>query len=311
MRHPSIGRGRSVTMRAAAGLLLTVSVLGLSGCMGGGDENFDALALAQQTEPADVLYNQGLANLESGRLGEAAAKFEAIDRQHPYSEYARRALVMRSFTAYRNGDYDEAISSSRRYISLYPASEEAAYAQYMIGLAYFRQMPDVTRDQAETARAAGALQEVIDRYPESEYVEDSRTKLRMTRDQLAGKEMQVGRYYLERREYIAAINRFKNVVDTYPQTRHVEEALARLTEAYLSMGLAQEAQASASVLGQNFPESQWYVDSYTLLQSGGLQPRQGGPSSWFSGATRMITGGPRDPAPVAAAEPVLGPPPSA
>ncbi len=310
MRLSSNGRGRSVTTRTAAALILSVSVFGLSGCMGGGDQNFDALALAAQTEPADVLYNQGLANLDAGRLGEASAKFEAIDRQHPYSEFARRALVMRSFTAYRAGDYDEAVSSARRYVTLYPGSEEAAYAQYLMGLSYFRQMPDVTRDQAQTARAAAALQEVVDRYPDSPYVEDARAKLRQTRDQLAGKEMQVGRYYLERREYIAAINRFRNVVDTYPQTRHVEESLARLTEAYLSMGLRQEAQASASVLGQNFPESQWYADSYARLQAGGLQPQAGG--GWFSGATRLITGAPRDAAvPVAAAEPTLQPPPRA
>lgn len=310
MRLSSNGRGRSVTTRTAAALFLSASVLGLSGCMGGGDQNFDALALAAQTEPADVLYNQGLANLDAGRLGEASAKFEAIDRQHPYSEFARRALIMRSFTAYRAGDYDEAVSSARRYVTIYPGSEEAAYAQYLMGLSYFRQMPDVTRDQTQTARAAAALQEVIDRYPDSPYVEDSRAKLRQTRDQLAGKEMQVGRYYLERREYIAAINRFRNVVDTYPQTRHVEEALARLTEAYLSIGLRQEAQASASVLGQNFPESQWYADSYARLQAGGLQPQAG--SGWFAGATRAITGAPRDSAvPVAASEPALQPPPRA
>jgi len=137
---------------------------------------------------------------------------------------------------------------------------------------------------------------VVDRYPSSEYVEDAKAKVRVGRDQLAGKEMQVGRYYLERREYIAAINRFKNVVDTFPQTNHVEEALARLTEAYYAMGLTQEAQASASVLGQNFPESQWYKDSYALLQSKGLEPRSGGTSSWFANATRRITGAGEAPA---------------
>jgi outer membrane protein assembly factor BamD len=260
------------------------------------DNDIDALALASQTEPADVLYNQGLANLEGGRLGEAAKKFEAIDKQHPYSEYARKALVMRAFASYRSGDYDEAVSSARRYIGTYPGAEDSAYAQYIIGLSYFRQIPDVTRDQTDTARAVQAMQEVVDRYPDSEYVEDARTKIRVGKDQLAGKEMQVGRYYLERREYIAAINRFKNVVDTFPQTNHVEEALARLTEAYYAMGLTQEAQASASVLGQNFPESQWYKDSYALLQSKGLEPRSGGTSSWFANATRRITGAGEAPA---------------
>ncbi len=307
IRTPLIGRRTTASM----GLALAASALLLSGCMSSGGSDVDALALASQTEPADVLYNQGLANLEGGNLREAAAKFEAIDRQHPYSEYARRALVMRSFASYRRGDYDEAVSSARRYLSTYPGSAEAPYAQYIIGLSYYRQMPDVTRDQADTARAVAAMQELVDRYPESDYVEDARTKIRVGKDQLAGKEMQVGRYYLERREYIAAINRFKNVVDSYPQTNHVEEALARLTEAYYAMGLTQEAQASASVLGQNFPESQWYKDSYALLQSGGLQPRAGAGNSWFANATRLITGGPREATPSTAAASGELPPPRA
>ena len=278
--------------RISACLILAAATLALPGCLSGKDNDVDVLALAAETEPADVLYNQGLANLEGGRLKEAAAKFNAIDRQYPYSEWARKALVMRAFTSYRSGDYEEAVTSARRYLNTYPGTSEAAYAQYIIGLAYYRQIPDVTRDQKASARAAQAMQEVIDRYPDSEYAEDARTKIRFSRDQLAGKEMQVGRYYLERREYIAAINRFKRVVDSFPQTRHVEEALARLTEAYYAMGLVQEAQASASVLGQNFPDSQWYKDSYALLQSKGLEPRAGTGDSWFGKATRAITGAP-------------------
>lgn len=297
IKMPLFGRGRAAPMALA----LAASTVLLSGCMTSKDNDIDALALASQTEPADVLYNQGLANLEAGRLGEAAKKFDAVDKQHPYSEYARKALVMRAFAAYRKGDYDDAVSSAKRYLATYPGSSEAAYAQYIIGLSYFRRIPDVTRDQTDTARAVAAMQEVVDRYPNSEYVEDAKAKIRIGRDQLAGKEMQVGRYYLERREYIAAINRFKNVVDTYPQTRHVEEALARLTEAYYAMGLTNEAQASASVLGQNFPESQWYKDSYSLLHSNGLEPRAGTGSSWFGNATRLITGADRDPAPDAQA----------
>lgn len=290
VRRVSLG---ATILRVGACLALVAGTLSLGGCLSFGkdDDSADVLALAAETEPADVLYNQGLANLEGGRLGEAAKKFEAIDRQHPYSEWARKALVMRAFTSYRNGDYEEAVTSARRYLATYPGTDEAAYAQYIIGLSYFRQIPDVTRDQKETARASAAMQEVVDRYPESEYAEDARAKIRVTRDQLAGKEMQVGRYYLERREYLAAINRFKTVVDTYPATRHVEEALARLTESYYAMGLTQEAQASASVLGQNFPDSQWYKDSYALLQSNGLEPRAGGASSWFANATKAITGG--------------------
>lgn len=279
------------TARVALVLALGVSASALSGCLSAGDDEVDVLALAAETDPPDVLYNQGLANLEGGRLTEAARKFDAIDRQHPYSEWARKALVMRAFTSYRSNDYESAVTAAKRYLATYPGTSEAPYAQYIIGLSYYRQIPDVTRDQKATARAAQAMQEVIDRYPDSEYAEDARTKIRVSRDQLAGKEMQVGRYYLERREYVAAINRFKNVVDNFPQTRHVEEALSRLTEAYYAMGLTQEAQASASVLGQNFPDSPWYKDSYALLQSKGLEPRAGGSTSWFAGATRAITGG--------------------
>ncbi|NDV85539.1 outer membrane protein assembly factor BamD [Aurantimonas aggregata] len=292
MSNPQTSRAVPRSRKATLGLatVLGLAFGGLSGCMSSGGSDVDALALAAQTEPPDVLYNQGLANLEGGRLSEASAKFEAIDRQHPYSEWARKALVMGAFASYRSGNYEEAITSARRYLSLYPGSEDAAYAQYIIGLAYYRQIPDVTRDQKESARAAAAMREVMERYPDSEYAEDARTKVRIARDQLAGKEMQVGRYYLERREYLAAINRFKNVVDVYPESRQVEEALARLTEAYYAMGLTSEAQASASVLGQNFPDSPWYRDTYQLLQTKGLAPREGGANSWFANAGRMITG---------------------
>ncbi|WP_206454187.1 outer membrane protein assembly factor BamD [Aurantimonas marina] len=279
------------TGRLGLCLAIGLAALGLGGCASSGTSDVEALALAAQTEPPDVLYNQGLANLEGGRLGEAAKKFEAIDRQHPYSEWARKALVMNAFASYRSGDYDGAINSSKRYLSLYPGSEEAAYAQYIIGLAYYKQIPDVTRDQKEAARAAAAMREVMEKYPDSEYAEDARNKVRIARDQLAGKEMQVGRYYLERREYVAAINRFKNVVDVYPESRQVEEALARLTEAYYAMGLTGEAQAAASVLGQNYPNSPWYRDSYQLLQSKGLAPREGSATSWFGTIGRKIAGG--------------------
>ena len=286
--HPALRRLRVAKLTGA--LALGLASAGLSGCMTSDSSDVEALALAAETDPPDVLYNQGLANLEGGRLGEASKKFEAIDRQHPYSEWARKALVMSAFASYRGGDYDTAINSSKRYLSLYPGSEEAAYAQYIMGLAYYRQIPDVTRDQKEAARAAAAMREVFEKYPDSEYADDARAKLRIARDQLAGKEMQVGRYYLERREYVAAINRFKNVVDVYSDSRHVEEALARLTEAYYAMGLTREAQAAASVLGQNFPDSQWYRDSYQLLQSNGLSPREGSATSWFGVAARKITG---------------------
>jgi outer membrane protein assembly factor BamD len=276
--------------RASMLAVLFGSTLALGGCQMFGEDDVDLATYVEQTEPADVLYNQGLANLNSGRLTEASRKFEAIDRQHPYSEYARRSMVMNAFAQYRQGKYEEAVTSARRYLTLYPSTPDAAYAQYIIGLSYFRQIRDVTQDQKESRRAIEAMQEVVNRWPDSEYVEDAQAKIRFARDQLAGKEMQVGRYYLERREYIAAIKRFRYVVETYSNTRHIEEALARLTEAYYAMGLTAEAQTAAAVLGRNYPDSQWYKDSYRLLQSGGLQPREN-QGSWLSKAGALITGG--------------------
>lgn len=274
--------------RKALAALSVIAPMLLAGCMSK-EADVDLATYVEETDPADALYNQGLANLNAGRLKEASKKFEAVDRQHPYSEYARKSMVMGAFANYRQGNYDEAINSAKRYVSLYPSSEDAAYAQYIIGLSYFRQIRDVTQDQKESRRAIEAMDEVIQRWPESEYVEDARAKVRFARDQLAGKEMQVGRYYLERREYIAAAKRFRYVVENYSNTRHVEEALARLVETYYAMGLTSEAQTAAAVLGHNYPDSQWYKDSYALLQTGGLEPREND-GSWISKAGKMFGG---------------------
>lgn len=280
---------RSYRRTRRIGLVASAIVLPLLVSACASDKDVDLTAYVESVEPADQLYNQALANLDAGRMVEASRKFEAVDRQHPYSEYARRSLVMNAFTNYRQGNYAEAISAGQRYVTLYPSSDDAAYAQYIIGLSYFRQINDVTRDQRESRRAIEAMQEVVDRWPESEYVEDARAKMRFARDQLAGKEMQVGRYYLERREYIAAIRRFRNVVELFADSRHVEEALSRLTETYYAMGLTSEAQTAAAVLGHNYPDSQWYKDSYKLLQSGGLEPRENS-GSWLSQAGALLAG---------------------
>ncbi|MCO6392255.1 outer membrane protein assembly factor BamD [Aliihoeflea aestuarii] len=279
------------TRRARPALLLAAAFampFALASCAST-DDAMDLTNYVESVEPADTLYNQGLANLEAGRLSEAASKFEAVDRQHPYSEYARRSMVMSAFTQYRQGNYQDAINSARRYVQLYPNDSEAAYAQYIVGLSYWRQISDVTQDQADARRTIEAMEAVTQRWPDSEYVEDANTKIRYARDQLAGKEMQIGRYYLERREYVAAVKRFRLVVETYSNTRHVEEALARLTESYYAMGLASEAQTAAAVLGHNYPDSQWYRDSYALLQSGGLQPRENS-GSWISRAGSTLFG---------------------
>lgn len=282
------------TASQRAGLRLPVLVasalalpLLLSACAS--DPDASLAAYVDTIEGPDVLYNQGLANLNAGNLTEAGRKFDAVTRQHPFSEYSRRAVVMGAFVNYRQGNYQEAISAAQRYVQLYPTSEDAAYAQYIIGLSYFRQIRGVTQDQTESRRTLEAMQELVDRWPDSEYVEDAQAKIRFARDQVAGREMQIGRYYQERREYVAAIRRFRNVVEHFSNTRHIEEALARLTETYMAMGLTSEAQTATAVLGHNYPDSQWYADSYRLLQSGGLEPREN-EGSWLSRAGALITG---------------------
>jgi outer membrane protein assembly factor BamD len=253
------------------------------------DPDIDITKLTAETDPPEVLYNQGLANLNAGKTTEAARKFEAIDQQHPFSEYARKALVMKAFVNYRNGQYQDAINGASRYLNLYPESEDAAYAQYIVGLAYSKQIPAVTQDQKPAMRTIEAMQAVVTKYPDSEYVEDAEAKIRFAKDQLAGKEMQVGRYYLERKEYLAAVTRFRTVVEQYPNTNQVEEALSRLVESYFAMGITAEAQTAAAVLGHNYPDSQWYADSYKLLQTGGLEPRESG-NSWISRAGKKLLG---------------------
>lgn len=282
----SYGFGRATRMAlVAAGV--SGFAIALSACQS--DPDIDISAYAATIDPPDQLYNEGLANMQAGNMTEASRKFDSITKQHTYSEYGRKAMVMSAFVSYRTGKNQEAINSARRFIALYPSDPEAAYAQYIIGLAYFKQIPAVTRDQAPSQRALAAMTEVIERYPDSEYVDDAQEKIRFARDQLAGKEMQIGRYYLERKEFIAAANRFRLVVENYPNTRQVEEALARLVETYYAMGLTSEAQTAAAVLGHNFPDSQWYADSYNLLQNGGLQPREN-KGSWVSRAGKRLVG---------------------
>jgi outer membrane protein assembly factor BamD len=239
--------------------------------------------------PAEQLYNDGLARMQRGDTEGAAKKFAEVEKQHPYSDWSRRGMLMTAFAHYEGKRYEDSINASRRYLQLHPATNDAAYAQYLLAMSHFNQIPDVTRDQERSEKALAALQELVDRYPRSEYVADARQRMQVARDQIAGKEMEVGRFYLQRRNYTGAINRFRDVVSKYQTTRHVEEALARLTEAYLAMGIVPEAQTAAAVLGHNFPDSPWYKDSYALLQSGGLAPRED-QGSWISRAFRGLTG---------------------
>ncbi len=258
----------------AASLVVLAAPLG--GC--GTGDLYDKFFKKDETfvdEPADKLYNEGLYLMnEKKDRREAVKKFEEVDRQHPYSDWARKSLLMSAYASYEGGNYDEAISSANRYISLHPGSPDAAYAQYLIAASNYDQIPDVSRDQGRTEKAIAALEEVIRKYPTSEYATTAKKKIEGARDQLAGKEMTIGRYYMDKRDYTAAINRFKVVVTQYQTTRHVEEALARLTEAYMAIGIVGEAQTAAAVLGHNFPDSSWYKDAYNLVKSGGVEPSE-------------------------------------
>ena len=239
-------------------------------------------------EPADRLYNEGLYYLNAKKDPKSAVKkFEEVDRQHPYSEWARKSLIMSAYSYYAAAQYDECVTAAKRYISLHPGSPDAAYAQYLIGASYFDEIPDITRDQARTEKALAALDEVIRKYPASEYAVSAKQKIEVARDQVAGKEMLVGRYYLEKKDYTGAINRFKVVVTRYQTTRHVEEALERLVESYMALGIVEEAQTAAAVLGHNFPDSDWYRHAYALVKNGGMEPAEN-KGSWISKAFKKV-----------------------
>ena len=239
-------------------------------------------------EPADKLYNAGVYLLNEKHDSKTAAKkFEEVDRQHPYSEWARKSLLMSAYSYYEARNYDESISSAKRYISLHPGTPDAAYAMYLVGASYFDQIPDVSRDQGRTEKAIAALEEVVRKFPDSEYAASARRKIEGGRDQLAAKEMTVGRYYEGKKNFIGAINRFKVVVTRYQTTRHVEEALMRLTECYMTLGIVPEAQTAAAVLGHNFPDSAWYKDAYQIVKGQGYEPQENN-SSWISRAFRKI-----------------------
>jgi len=238
--------------------------------------------------PPDKLYNEGVYLLNQRTdYADAAKKFEEVERQHPYSDWARKSLIMTAYAKYQAREFDEAIAVAKRYVTLHPGSPDAAYAQFLIGSSYYDQIPDVTRDQARTEKAIAALEEVARKYPDTEYATSAKQKIGVARDQLAAKEMTIGRYYLNKKDFTGAINRFKIVVTRYQTTRHVEEALTRLTESYMALGVVGEAQTAAAVLGHNFPGSRWYADAYRLVKLGGLEPEEN-KGSWISRAFAKI-----------------------
>lgn len=237
--------------------------------------------------PVEPIYNEALKRLSAGQHLQAAYMFDEVERQHPYSVWARRAMIMSAYAYYESNKYDEAINAADRFIALHPGNKDIAYAYYLKAICNYERITDVGRDQQMTLDTYDALNEVIRRFPESEYARDARLKLDMTRDHLAGKEMSVGRFYLRQHNYIAALNRFRVVVQEYQTTTHVAEALHRLTEVYLAMGIDMEARTSAAVLGYNYPGSDWYQDSYRMLKSKDLAPEEN-KESWISRSMKNI-----------------------
>lgn len=232
-------------------------------------------------EPPGKLYTEGDQLLSGGSYEKAAKKFIDVDREHPYSPHARRALAMAAFSYYKAGKYPEAIATGRRYTTLHQGTTDAALAHHVIAMSYFNQINDPARDQSLTKKALKEFEILVRRYPDSSYAQKAQNRIRISRDVMAASEMNVGRYYLRQQNYLASINRFKTVLVEYQTTAHVEEALLRLTEAYMALGIKNEAQTAAAVLGHNFPNSKWYADAYALLQSDGLVPRED-TGSWIS-----------------------------
>jgi outer membrane protein assembly factor BamD len=271
---------RSPVLRVAGAAALALS---LAACAS------DRERAAQQfrEEPVADLYNRGAGLLDQRRWTEAATAFEEVERQHPYSQWARRAVLMTAFAKYQSNQYDQAVEAAQRFIALHPGNESAPYAYYLIAVCHFEQILDVGRDQATTQAALSSLQEVVRRFPESDYARDARLKIDMTYDQLAGKEMEVGRFYLTQGQTLAAMNRFRRVVEdeNYQRTSHAPEALHRLVESYLTVGMIEEAQRSAAVLGHNFPGNEWYGRSFSLMSARGVQPvaeTEARRRGWFS-----------------------------
>ena len=214
----------------------------------------------------NTLYGLAKERLDNTRYEEAAKLFDEVERQHPYSVWARRAQLMSAFSYYTAGKYAEAISSAQRFLTIHPGNKDAPYANYLIAMSYYNQIADVTRDQRITQQASDSFNELIRRYPESRYASDARLKLDLINDHLAGKEMEIGRFYQRSGNWLASVVRFRSVVEKYQTTSHAPEALMRLTESYLALGLPEEAQKSAAVLGRNYPGSEWYQHAYRLIQ---------------------------------------------
>lgn len=267
-----------------AGVLVVLGVaVALTGCAGIG-----AKEVKYFERPVEEIYNTAMSELQKGRFFQAAEQFDEVERQHPYSVWARRSMLMAAYSNYQINEYDKAILAAQRFISLHPGNRDVVYAYYLVAVSYYEQISDVGRDQKITAEALRALSEVVRRFPTSDYARDARLKIDLTNDHLAGKEMEIGRYYLKQDEYLAAINRFRIVVEYFQTTTHAPEALHRLTECYVALGIIDEAQSAAAVLGHNYPGSDWYQDSYGLLTGKDARPVEN-KKSWISKAFSGIS----------------------
>jgi outer membrane protein assembly factor BamD len=278
--------------RASILALLLSAGLGLAGCdtikgwfSSSGSEDDNGVKYVER--PVEDIYADAWHEIDDGNWDDAAKQFGEVERQHPYSVWARRAMLMAAYCYYQANKYPEAIGAADEYISLHPGSREVAYAFYLKAISLYEQIVDVGRDQSNTEAALVALQDVAQRFPDTDYARDATLKIDLTLDHLAGKEMEIGRYYLTRGDYIGAINRFKTVVEQYQKTPQIAEALERLTEAYYALGVYNEAQTAAAVLGANYPGSPWYQDSYDLLLSHHMKP-QVDKGSWISRAFGIL-----------------------
>jgi len=283
--------GRLAIARFGSGALALALVAALAGCSTLQDWNpFAGEKYKMEVEPvvpASQVYDQGLAKLSNGDPTEAAKKFTDLGKKYPGSDWARKGLLMTTYAQYTGGDYDAAIGSAQRYVKEYPKSDEAPYALYLQANSNYVQILDISRDQDHAAKAMEAFKQLVKDYPKSEYVDDAKQKIQVATDQLGGKEMSIGRFYLHRRNYTAAINRFRVVLTNFQTTRHAEEALYRLVEAYMGLGVTDEAETAAAILGHNFPDGEWYKNAYALLKSGGLSPQEH-QDSWIAKLYHLV-----------------------
>jgi outer membrane protein assembly factor BamD len=259
-------------LRFVALLGVFLGALALAGCASKTDTYVE--------RPVETLYNNAMDQLLSGNYKDAAKSFDDVEQQHPYSVWATKAQIMNAYALYENRDYDASIVSADRFIQLHPGHRDVAYAYYLKALDYYIQITDVERDQKVTQQAYDALAEVVRRFPETSYARDAKFKMDLCRDHLAGKEMQIGRWYEGQGQYLAAINRFQSVVNDYQTTTHIPEALERLVECYYALGLNDEAKRTAAVLGYNYPQSKWYVATYALVTTGAETPKE--ERGWFA-----------------------------